>query len=354
MKTLGERYPAGRSVLFGVQFLRFVAALSVVVFHANLAAKKFIPGTPLPVADAVLELGASGVHVFFVISGFIMVHTSTGKSGWQEVVAFWLRRATRIYPIYWIIALSYLTLHGLFLSGYTLSFSGAFLALLLVPGWEALIIGPAWTLSYEVFFYLCFGASLFFRPGLSLWVLTILFMVFVGTSLWWPLPIGVIGNPLLLEFLAGAWIARLLPDVTWRPRFLGVALLAIGALGLAASLFLDLNAIPTVVLWGPPSVLLVAGVALLDKCAGADPAFARVSVLGDASYVLYLVHILTLDIVMWLLAWSGSAVGHRELAILIGAAVSISVAILVHIAVEKPLLGALRRRVKFTKVAIPT
>ena len=175
MKSLEERRPAASSVLYGVQFLRFVAALAVVVYHANLVSIKFIPGTLLPGADAILELGASGVHVFFVISGFIMVHTATGKSGWKEAVAFWLRRATRIYPIYWIIALSYLTLYGLFFSGYTLSISAAIRALLLVPGWETLIIGPAWTLSYEVFFYICFGASLLFRPGLSLWVLTALF-----------------------------------------------------------------------------------------------------------------------------------------------------------------------------------
>ena len=353
MKSLEERRPAASSVLYGVQFLRFVAALAVVVYHANLVSIKFTPGTLLPGADAILELGASGVHVFFVISGFIMVHTATGKSGWKEAVAFWLRRATRIYPIYWIIALSYLTLYGLFFSGYTLSISAAILALLLVPGWEALIIGPAWTLSYEVFFYICFGASLLFRPGLSLWVLTALFAILVGTGLWWPLPIGVVGNPLLLEFIAGAWIARLLPGMMWRQRLSGTVLVAVGIAGFAAGLFVDHTAIPKVILWGPPSILLVAGVALLDKSARAVPAFSKVSVLGDASYVLYLAHILILDIVMSLLVWSGSVPDFRLVSILIGVAASAAAAILIHTAIERPLLGNLRKWVKFKTTAPP-
>lgn len=353
MKAGTHGHPAARPVLFGVQFLRFVAALSVVVYHANLAARKFIPGASYPALDSALDLGAAGVHIFFVISGFIMVHTASGKSGWSEAVAFWLRRATRIYPIYWIAALAYLAVHALFFEGYGLTAASAILAMLLIPGWESAIIGPAWTLSYEVFFYLCFGASLWFRPGLSLWVLTALFIVLVAVNMRWPLPVSVIGNPLLFEFLAGAWIARLLPGVTWRPRLLSIALLAFGLLGFAASLLLDLDAVPRTVLWGPPSALVVAGVALLDGSAGPEPVFARIGVLGDASYALYLVHVLVLDLVMALIAWSGSGLEIRGLALLIGAFVSVCVSIAMHLTIEKPMLGALRRRVKTTKAILP-
>ncbi len=351
MKSPATPPVVDRSVLHGVQFLRFVAALSVVVYHANLAANKFIPGPRSQLADTIFELGASGVHVFFVISGFIMVHTASGRSGWKEAVAFWQRRAMRIYPIYWLSALTYLIVHGLFFSGYGLSFRSAILALLLIPGWESLIIGPAWTLSYEVFFYLCFGASLLLRPNLSLGVLTAVFTILVGVGLWWPLPISVVGNPLLFEFLAGAWIARLLMEMTWRPSLTGTGLIAIGVFGLAASVLVDGLSIAKILVWGTPSVLIVAGVALLDKRAGAVPALSKVSWLGDSSYVLYLVHVLVLDIVMTLLVLSGPGRYDREVAVLIGVVASVSVAILVHVSIEKPMLRTLRRWIRDKRVA---
>lgn len=52
-----------------------------------------------------LQLGAAGVDIFFVISGFIMVHSSTKlfrQAGASRT--FVVNRIARIVPLYWSVA----------------------------------------------------------------------------------------------------------------------------------------------------------------------------------------------------------------------------------------------------------
>ena len=61
--------------------------------------------------DHAFEVGASGVHIFFVISGFVMVYTSIRSN--LTCGSFLKRRLIRIYPIYWVIFAAYLAAHQL-------------------------------------------------------------------------------------------------------------------------------------------------------------------------------------------------------------------------------------------------
>lgn len=84
--------------LYGIQMLRAIAALAVVVHHtleeSGGAIGKFSP-------DWLTTSGASGVDIFFVISGFIMFHvTFRDRRGPPTPGTFLFRRATRIYPFY--------------------------------------------------------------------------------------------------------------------------------------------------------------------------------------------------------------------------------------------------------------
>src|SRR3984957_156703 len=78
----------GTRVLLSIQALRALAALAVVAYHA------------LQWDRGGFDVGRAGVDVFFVISGFIMWHVTSGR----EVVpgAFLWRRITRVAPLYWL------------------------------------------------------------------------------------------------------------------------------------------------------------------------------------------------------------------------------------------------------------
>ncbi len=75
--------------LYGIQYLRAFAALAVVVFHA---AEK---------SGEHFAIGAAGVDVFFVISGFIMWVISERRPMTPQ--GFLLDRIRRIAPSYWLV-----------------------------------------------------------------------------------------------------------------------------------------------------------------------------------------------------------------------------------------------------------
>lgn len=50
--------------------------------------------------------GWQGVHVFVVISGFTLTYARLTKGGGETWRGWWLRRAARILPTYWLIALT--------------------------------------------------------------------------------------------------------------------------------------------------------------------------------------------------------------------------------------------------------
>ena len=103
---MGEQKHAGAATrpkgarLFGIQYLRAIAALMVMYSH--------LP-EQIPAYEGALRLRGfidtdrltSGVDVFFVISGFIMVVTGRNSSAGQ----FLARRIARIVPLYWIMTL---------------------------------------------------------------------------------------------------------------------------------------------------------------------------------------------------------------------------------------------------------
>lgn len=84
-----------------VQAFRGIAALLVVLWHASIFLGPY--GTGL--GGRLFGSGGSmGVDLFFLISGFIMVHTTRGSDGsWRDAAVFAIKRAARIWPV-WIVA----------------------------------------------------------------------------------------------------------------------------------------------------------------------------------------------------------------------------------------------------------
>src|SRR5438270_9012352 len=84
-------------MLVNVQALRGLAAFLVVFVHLEVLAR--LAGLP----GGLTVFGNSGVDVFFVISGLIMVVTTSGRK--QTPQGFLRNRLTRIAPLYWAITL---------------------------------------------------------------------------------------------------------------------------------------------------------------------------------------------------------------------------------------------------------
>ncbi len=82
-------------MVLSVQYLRALAALMVVAFH--LCGK--LPFTKLQLNYA--GIGAAGVDIFFVLSGFVMCLTTEGKE--IGPLLFYKKRILRIVPLYYIM-----------------------------------------------------------------------------------------------------------------------------------------------------------------------------------------------------------------------------------------------------------
>ena len=129
----------------GIQYLRALAAVSVVVYHSSAYIRiyrNYHVDTQL-----FAWIGVFGVSIFFVISGYLMaVLSQTGSAS-----AFLIHRVIRIYPFYWLcIALAILLQYE---TGTFFDFDP--MALLLIPGWRPDYVFGAveWTLCFELTFY---------------------------------------------------------------------------------------------------------------------------------------------------------------------------------------------------------
>jgi peptidoglycan/LPS O-acetylase OafA/YrhL len=90
----------------GLNGLRFIAALLVILDHTELF-KSYL-GIPILWANSYSAyLGAFGVTIFFVLSGFLITYLllEEQKIASIQIKHFYLRRMLRIWPLYYLIVL---------------------------------------------------------------------------------------------------------------------------------------------------------------------------------------------------------------------------------------------------------
>lgn len=339
-------------MLGNVQALRAVAALMVVVVHAYAIEATYLPGPPWTTPFHVL--GTYGVDLFFVISGTVMVASTSKWFGERGAPRrFLTRRATRIYPPYWIVTALVLVAYEVvpFAVGVHRSappdIAASFLALPQVAE-PLLVVG--WTLSYELAFYAVFAFALRFeRRMLALvtlaWLAVIVLIDTFGPhgNPW----VRVLGSPLNLEFVLGMVVG------TAAVRGAFIAPRALFALGVAAAVvacvataysgreFLE------IAWWRPfaigvPMALIVYGALGLERAGWHAPRWLRAQ--GDASYALYLWHVPAIGAIGLLLhAYHVHGAGARAAIVFGGYALSIAVSFAAYRFVERPLLRLARR-----------
>lgn len=330
--------------IVGLQLLRGIAALMVVVFHlAPPLAQAWGIGA-FPVA-----LLAGGVDVFFVISGFIIWRT-TAKPGVRPW-PWWRARLVRIVPMYWLALVATLLVFAL--KGWALPGPVETLkAFLFIPARNSAtgeftpFLVPGWTLHYEFFFYAVMGLLLLVVPrrDARIGAIVLLFGTLVALRRLAD-PADAIQfrytSPLMFEFVAGILIAR------FHERFvlgrfavpIGLASLALALLflvGVSSRLYPDS---PRTLYFGVPALLAVFGTVCLEAPI-ARHVLQPLKALGDASYSLYLSHTLTMVPAEWLLDRSGVAALVLRFAVSLAACVAVGA--LVYRGVERPLLRRMR------------
>ncbi len=249
--------------------------------------------------------GASGVDLFFVISGFIMIYSTSesfGDSG--ATMSFVRRRFVRVVPTYWIytsvVVLLLVFAPGLFKSTvfdwrFTIS-SYLFLLFENSDGNIGTVLQTGWTLCYEFYFYLLFALLLNFARKYFLPICGGLFSIgyLLGITVEMPPWASVVTNPILFEFYLGAIIALVFIRGLYLPRPLAICTIV---LGLCTILFFNTvspGGWSRVVFWGLPGGAILLGALSLERLGLKTPPF--LVALGGSSYSLYLVHPLLLPL----------------------------------------------------------
>ena len=141
--------------IYQIDLFRFLAALSVVLYHYLFKAYNADDVTSLNFIEigGFFKYGYLGVNLFFIISGFVISLSIKNRSS----IKFLISRVSRLYPVYWICVL--LTFIVIILFGtqkYTADFIQFLLNLTMFQNYISVenIDGVYWTLFVEMKFYI--------------------------------------------------------------------------------------------------------------------------------------------------------------------------------------------------------
>lgn len=324
------------SRLGSLDALRGLAAFGVVLFH-YLPYYHEIYGHSFalwPWLDHSLSFGRYGVHLFFILSGFVIFMTleRTAHAGW-----FGAARAVRLLPALWAgILLTFISVHWLGPQDRAVSLSTALANATLMHEYLGLehVDGAYWSLVIEVTFY-GWMALLFYalrdwsRLRIALW--TWMLASYIGVVWWQQIPDN-------LEFLV-----KELMFVKYAPLFIGGMLIyriyRYGRPAVADAALLALAVCHGLVAYKFPYSLFVLGCFAVFSLAVAGRLNGLANTpmlwLGSLSYSLYLVH---QNIGYGVITWSYNAGLPGWLGVCLALATVLLLASLIHYSVEKPAL----------------
>lgn len=303
------------SKLESIQAGRSLAAWSVVLGHA-LAYAGVIGGPALADLSArnwfTPTVGQSGVDVFFVISGIIMVVVIArmeGRSGGLRLaLGFLWRRAVRIFPLYWVVmpvAVAVDVTHSF-------EWERFWSPILLIHQPDGFPV--AWSLVFETRFYLLLTPALFFTGKTRRRLLSAAFALIAFAVALQSLGImdqPMFGDTILLEFVLGGLVGALVVRGVgaFRNLAIGLGLCGFVAGTLAFSPIVGAD----IVTWrflgfGLSAALVFYGLAA--KEARRELTMPALIVRdGDQSYSLYLWHwvVITAAYFTWPLAFYGAS-----------------------------------------------
>lgn len=335
----------------GLQVLRGLAALMIVFIHLGVAEGRYGALLGSRYLNG-FRVGLAGVDVFFVISGFVMMMVVRNKALSPKL--FLKNRLTRIYPNYWfyflLVTMVWLVRPGWVNSSMTGTpdFLSAFF---LLPSTGPPVVSVAWTLEFEIYFYLVFTLFLWIsRKNLPLLLIMFFTILVLLGAFFKPesLLLERLTHPLLLEFSTGVFLGWLLMTKQipggWLAIPLALFIFLLFQLGYELTQVFPVEKhFERVVNFGIPATLLVFGVVNLDlRYEITYPDFFIK--LGDASYTLYLSHIMVISAMGRI--WQASGLNESQSNILFISCMLFAVvlyALLAYARIESPLLRYARK-----------
>lgn len=347
-----------KNKLLSIHYLRGLAALFVVLFHYRRTLNDVYVQKDL--GDIFFNGAFFGVDLFFMISGFVMVYSTKSDS---RIISFVLKRFFKIYPVYIFCLLSWLALHLSNLpplidivksiSFIHLNYNST------APWFGGSIVGTAWTLTYEILFYIIFLVAMQLSQKHRTLICSILIAsIFVLINYYFSGNIGFgtheklnyqgtasfilkpLASPLMLEFIYGMITCeiylKLNTEETYKkasdiPRVFLLSSLAIMALMVSKG---NIDHGPMNI--GIPCLLVLLSAVIYEKYFGLKER-KTLQFFADISYPLYLVHLLVSSYmyeIKNLFPFYASLHGFTRMLFLM--IISISLSYIIHLLIEVP------------------
>jgi len=164
-KQLGDKGRQQKNNIAVLDGVRAIACLTVLDFHINLMTRDTHIWNPTNLShtliSAIALAGASGVTLFFVLSGFLLfmpyAKALLFEGGWPSAREFYLRRVLRIMPGYYFALFAMIfIIHPEYLHPDHWRQLGLFLTFFMdsTPQTFQQLNGPFWTLAIEWQFYM--------------------------------------------------------------------------------------------------------------------------------------------------------------------------------------------------------
>lgn len=283
-----------------IQALRAIAAMMVLMWHFRPQVKGELEASALTLF---FSNGFSGVDIFFVISGFIMVYSTGGRPGGaRSALEFLAKRFARIWPLYalgtglyvlFLISLGWMT---------TEEYIKAALSLVFYPVSPAPTLDVGWTLNIEMYFYLVFAACLFSDRvrwlAAGIWIaLTVIAQNLIYDFSSIPESLGFLVpvltqaiHPCIPEFFAGMLIAYFFMSDFKITKFVGLPVAGV-LISFASWQYLGgFYNKPGIYGMGSGAIALVLGFAVAEKSGSGWRPGPLVMWVGSISFSIYILH----------------------------------------------------------------
>jgi peptidoglycan/LPS O-acetylase OafA/YrhL len=323
---MDPNYAKFREVRFfgSLDGLRALSILGVIWFHSWWGTPSYSRLESMPV----LRQGSYGVHIFFVVSGFLittLLLREMDRYGKISLRDFYIRRALRIWPLYYAVLGIYLVNALVFERGtvransflhYLPSFATFTYTWFVSTAWPGGMFNLAWTLATEEQFYLFWPFALRFLRGIwsSVFIVGVIALKLATDHHFtaWFLPPGWLPTRIVISIAVPICMGVLLAQALHWPRGFKFLYRVVGwkwaAPVMLVAMFISLAPLhpPIMLAWLATAALVAACVVREDNGLARLLRLRLVAFIGTLSYGMYLLNSLSIHAVHFLLAKAGT------------------------------------------------